>query len=376
MIPYGRHSIGDDDIKSVVEILKSDWLTTGPMVEKFENAVANFVGAKHGIAVSSGTAALHCAMYASGIGPGDEVIVSSLTFAATANCVCYMGGVPVFADVEEATLLIDPDKVEEKITSRTRAIIGVDYAGQPCNWNRLREISDNNDLVLISDACHALGAEYKERKVGSIADMTVFSFHPAKLISTGEGGMIVTNNSEYDEKLRIFRNHGITTDVRQREKSGSWKYEMVELGYNYRLNDIQCALGISQLKKISRFLKRRKEIAGKYDTAFSNIPGITPVYVVKDSNHAYHLYVIRIKKNFGRSRDELLLHMRNKGIGVNVHYLPVYLHPFYKQKFQYSEGICPVSEHAYDEILSLPIFPDMRNEDLDYVINQIKEFKK
>ncbi|MCP4566239.1 MAG: aminotransferase class I/II-fold pyridoxal phosphate-dependent enzyme, partial [FCB group bacterium] len=248
MIPYGRQSIDEEDIQSVVEVLRSDWLTTGPKVDAFEHALADYVGAEYGVAVSSGTAALHCAMYALGIGPGDEVILPPMTFAATANCVVFLGGTPVFADVQPDTLLIDPVAVEKKITKRTRAIIAVDYAGQPCDYDSLRDIANSHGLSLIADGCHALGAVYKGHRVGSLADMTVFSFHPVKHITTGEGGMITTNDPKFAGRMRRFRNHGIDTDFRQREQQGSWYYEMVDLGYNYRITDMQCALGLSQLK--------------------------------------------------------------------------------------------------------------------------------
>ncbi|HOM08487.1 MAG TPA: aminotransferase class I/II-fold pyridoxal phosphate-dependent enzyme, partial [Syntrophales bacterium] len=295
MIPYGRQSIDEEDIQAVVEVLRSDWLTTGPKVEEFERAFARAVGAKHAVAVSSGTAALHAAMYALGIGPGDEVIVPPMTFAATANCVVFQGGTPVFADVEEETLLIDPKEVERRITPRTRAIIAVDYAGQPCDYDELCRIAKNNNIYLVSDACHALGAKYKGRPVGSLADLTVFSFHPVKHITTGEGGMITTDHPELADRMRIFRNHGITTDHRQREALGSWFYEMVDLGYNYRITDFQCALGLSQLKKLPIWLKRRHEIADEYRKFFSGSIDFEPLIVRDKVYHAYHLYIIRLK---------------------------------------------------------------------------------
>ena len=285
-IPYGRQSIDEKDVAAVCSVLRSDWLTTGPKVGEFERAVADYVGAEHGAAVSSGTAALHCAMYALGIGPGDEVIVPPMTFAATANCVVYQGGTPVFADVEPDTLLIDPAEVERKITDRTRAIIAVDYAGQPCDYEALRRIADRHGLALVADGCHALGAEYRGRKDGTLADMTAFSFHPVKHVATGEGGMVVTDDEAFAEKIRLFRNHGITTDHRQREALGSWFYEMVDLGYNYRMTDIQCALGISQLKKLPEFLERRRLIAARYDAAFGDSDTIFPLGCRENVFHA------------------------------------------------------------------------------------------
>ncbi|MBW2660711.1 MAG: aminotransferase class I/II-fold pyridoxal phosphate-dependent enzyme [Deltaproteobacteria bacterium] len=404
MIPYGRQTIDEDDIKAVIDVLRSDWLTTGPKVSEFEQALADYVCAKHAIAVSSGTAALHCAMYALGIGPGDEVIVAPITFAATANCVVFQGGTPVFADVDPDTLLLDPAKAEKKITEKTRAIIGVDYAGQPCDWDRLREIADRYGLRLVADGCHALGAEYKGRKVGSLADMTIFSFHPVKHITTGEGGMITTDDPELAGRMRLLRNHGITTDARQREEQGSWFYEMVDLGYNYRITDFQCTLGISQLHKLPKFLQRRREIAALYDEALVDIPGIEPLGLRADvfpakqfvmfpapssissssnsmlhvpcsmpSNHAYHLYVIRIDSNvLGIDRTTLFTNLRGKGIGVNVHYIPVYLHPFYREKYHTGIGLCPVAEAAYEQIISLPMFPGMTDEDVSKVTERLR----
>jgi perosamine synthetase len=374
MIPYGRQTIDENDIKAVVDVLRSDWLTTGPKVAEFEQAVADYVGAKYAVAVCNGTAALHAAMYAIGIGPGDEVIVPPITFAATANCVVFQGGIPVFADVDPGTLLLDPAKVEEKITEKTKAIIGVDYTGQPCDWDKLHETAGKHGIKLVADACHALGAEYKGRRVGTLADMTVFSFHPVKHITTGEGGMITTDSAELVERMRIFRTHGITTDAHQREKQGSWFYEMVDLGYNYRITDFQCALGISQMQKLPKFLEHRRKIAARYDGAFEGLFGITPIAVCKSSLHAYHLYVIRVDGNtLSIDRTMLFSKLRENGIGVNVHYIPVHLHPFYKEKFHTGPGLCPIAESAYEQIISLPLFPGMKDTDVDNVINVMQK---
>jgi len=374
MIPYGRQSIDEEDIQAVVEVLRSDWLTTGPKVEEFERAFARAVGAKHAVAVSSGTAALHAAMYALGIGPGDEVIVPPMTFAATANCVVFQGGTPVFADVEEETLLIDPKEVERRITPRTRAIIAVDYAGQPCDYDELCRIAKNNNIYLVSDACHALGAKYKGRPVGSLADLTVFSFHPVKHITTGEGGMITTDHPELADRMRNFRNHGITTDHRQREALGSWFYEMVDLGYNYRITDFQCALGLSQLKKLPIWLKRRHEIADEYRKFFSGSIDFEPLIVRDKVYHAYHLYIIRLKsKKKDLTRNHVFKWLRTEGIGVNVHYIPVHLHPFYQTRFKTGPGLCPVAEAAYAEIISLPIYPAMTKETVVTVTRKLRK---
>jgi len=277
VLPYGKQSIDEDDIQAVVQVLRSDWLTTGPMVSEFEGAFAQYVNAREAVAVTNGTAALHAAMFALGIGPGDEVIVPALTFAATANSVVYQGGTPVFADVEYDTLLVDPKSVEARITPRTKAIIAVDYAGQPCDYDALTAIADRYGFALVADACHALGGTYRGRPVGSVADLSTFSLHPVKPITAGEGGVVTTDNRDLADRMRMFRNHGITTDHRQREEQGSWFYEMTDLGYNYRLTDIQCALGMSQLKKLPSWLKRRWEIAAQYDDAFDDSTGVTPL---------------------------------------------------------------------------------------------------
>lgn len=374
MIPYGRQFIGDDDIKDVVEVLKSDWLTTGPKVQEFEQAVADYVGAKYAVAVSSGTAALHATMFALGIGSGDEVIVPPMTFAASANCIVYQGGTPVFVDVSPDTLLIDPDKIEEKITSRTKAIIAVDYAGHPCEYDTLWEIATRNNIDLVADGCHALGAEYKSRKVGSLAVMTAFSFHPVKHITTGEGGMITTDNEELVNRMRIFRNHGISTDYRQREAQGSWFYEMVELGYNYRITDFQCALGMSQLKKLPKWIERRREIAHRYEHAFDSFLEVKPLSVRSETFHAYHLYVVRI--DFGgtkQNRTMVFKQLREAGIGANVHYIPVHLHPFYKKHFDTRLGLCPIAEQAYEHIISLPMYPALSDKEQNLVIECLKK---
>jgi dTDP-4-amino-4,6-dideoxygalactose transaminase len=349
-IPYGRQIVDDDDVRAVCDVLRSDWLTTGPAVGKFESAVSEFVGAHHAVAVSSGTAALHAAM----------------TFAATSNAVLYCGGRPVFADVEPGTLTIDPASVERALGPKTRAIVGVDYAGQPCDWDALSAIAKKRDLVLIDDACHALGAEYKGRKVGTLADMTILSFHPVKHVTTGEGGMVLAQDAALADRARRFRNHGIDTDQRQRAERGTFHYEMVELGYNYRLSDIACALGVSQLMKLPRWLDRRNAIARAYDEALSQSP-FAPLAKRDDVRHAYHLYVVRT----GVRRDGLFRRLRAEGIGVNVHYMPVYLHDYYRRTFGTARGLCPVAEAAYDEVLSLPMYAGMTDEDVSTVIGRL-----
>jgi len=369
MIPYGRQSIDDDDIQAVVEVLQSDYLTTGPAVSEFEQAVCEFTGAKYGVAISNGTAALHASMYAAGIQAGDEVITTPMTFAATSNAVVYQGGTPVFADVDQDTLLIDVKSVEDKITSRTKAIVAVDYAGQPCDYDALQKLADEHGLVLVSDACHSIGGSYKQRNVGTLADMTCLSFHPVKHITTGEGGMILTDDEILARKLQLFRNHGITTDHRQRAETDSWFYEMTDLGYNYRISDIQCALGKSQLKKLAGWITQRQNIARRYDRAFSNCGVVTPLTQSDNVSNAFHLYVIRLASSL--NRNEIFTKLRNAGIGVNVHYVPVYMHPYYRNELGTSTGMCPAAEEAYEQIISLPIFPALSDADQQTVIDTV-----
>ncbi|MBN1615182.1 MAG: UDP-4-amino-4,6-dideoxy-N-acetyl-beta-L-altrosamine transaminase [Deltaproteobacteria bacterium] len=373
-LPYGRQSISDDDIEAVVEALKSDWLTTGPTVASFEKAVASFTGSAEAVAVSSGTAALHAAMFALGIEAGDEVIVPAMTFASTANAVVFQGGTPVFVDVDPDTLLIDPEKIEKKITAHTKAVIAVDYAGQPCNYDALQAVVKQHHIELVADACHSLGGSYRGMPVGSLSSLNVFSFHPVKNITTAEGGMITTDNPELASRMRLFRNHGISSDHREREAKGSWYYEMVDLGYNYRLTDIQCALGLSQIRKLSDWIARRQLLALRYDEAFELQDGISPLKVGPDVSHAYHLYVIRIDSDvLGICRNDIFYALRSHGIGVNVHYIPVHLHPYYRNRFKTGPGLCPAAEEAYGEILSLPLFPAMQSQDQDGVLECIHQ---
>jgi perosamine synthetase len=372
LLPYGRQLIDESDIAAVVEVLRSDWLTTGPMVDKFEQVFADYVGAEHAIAVSNGTAALHAAIYALGIGPSDEVIVTPMTFAASANCVVYQGGTPVFADVDPDTLLLNPVQVEAKITSKTKAIIAVDYAGQSCDYDALRGVADGHGIMIIDDACHAIGGCYKGRKVGTLADLNTFSFHPVKHLTTGEGGMITTDNADFAQRMRVFRNHGITTDHRQRAETGGFFYEMVDLGYNYRITDFQCALGISQLNKLAESIAKRRQIAAMYDAAFAAIDYVTPLTGRPDVEHAYHLYMVQFDTGaLGMSRAEIFNALRAENIGINVHYIPVHLHPFYRERFGIGPGLCPVAEAAYERLITLPIFPQMTEADINDVVTAI-----
>lgn len=369
LLPYGHQMIDEDDLQAVVEALRSDWITTGPKVVEFEEAFAAYVGSSYAVSFSSGTAALHGAAFAAGLKPGDEAITTPMTFCATANCILYCGVNPVFADISPDTMNINPEEVARHISERTKAIIPVDYAGHPAELDAIMELAERNRLIVIEDACHALGASYKGKRVGSISHMTIFSFHPVKNITTGEGGMVVTDDREFARRLRLFRNHGITTDHHQRELQGSWFYEMIELGYNYRLTDIQCALGLSQLRKLPKWIKRRQEIAEKYNDAFAKHSVIRPQSVRVGASHAYHLYVVQLDlKRLHATRAEIFSALRAEGIGVNVHYIPVHLHPYYRKRFGYTGGEYPVAEKAYEQIISLPIFPAMTDKDIEDVI--------
>jgi len=372
MLPYGRQWVDENDIEAVVRVLRSDWLTTGPAVSAFEAAFAETVGAQHAVAVSSGTAALHTAAFAVGIGPGDKVIVPAMTFAASANCVRYQGGTVVFVDVRADTLNLDVTKAEAAITPRTRAVVTVDYAGQASDLDEIHSLADRHGLVVIEDACHALGASYRGRKIGALADLTVFSLHPVKHITTGEGGVVTTDNAELARGLRLFRNHGIASSPQQREAAGSWFYEMVELGYNYRLTDFQCALGQAQLQKLSAWIARRRQIAARYNEAFSGMPALEIPSVLSDRLPSWHLYVLRLNLHQldGVGRSEVFKALRAENIGVNVHYIPVPWHPYY-QKLGYAKGQWPVAEGNYERILTLPIWPGMDDADVEDVIEAV-----
>lgn len=373
-LPYGRQYIDEKDIEAVIKVLKGDNLTTGPAIQEFEQAVADYVGAKYAVAFSNGTAALHGACFAAGIGAGDEVITTPMTFAASANSVLYLGGKPVFADIDEQTYNIQPRAIESLITSRTKAIIPVDFTGQPAEYDEIISIAKKHNLIVIEDAAHAIGATYKGRKIGSISDMTMFSFHPVKHITTGEGGIITTNNKEYFEKLLKFRSHGITREKEKlNEYHGPWYYEMQLLGYNYRMTDIQAALGTSQLKKIDKFINLRRKYAAMYNEAFKDMDEIITPFQHENGESSWHLYIIRLHLDkLTVSRREIFEALQEQNIGVNVHYIPVYLHPYYQQ-LGYRKGICPNAEKLYEEMITLPLFPAMSIEDVNSVIEAVKK---
>jgi perosamine synthetase len=369
LLPYGRQSLDEADIQAVVEVLRSDWLTTGPKVAEFEERFAARVGAKHAVSFSSGTAALHGVAFSAGLGPGDEAVTTPMTFCATANCILYQSATPVFADVSSDTLNLDPREVAKKISPSTKAIFTVDYAGHPADLNALRQLAEKHRLLLIEDACHALVADYHGKRIGGIADMTVFSFHPVKHLTTGEGGMVTTDDAKLAETLRRFRNHGISSEARQRQDSGQWFYEMVLLGYNYRLTDIACALGISQLGKLEANVARRREIAAQYLSAFSSLSAVELPAVRPEVNPAWHLFPIRIRpEQLSAGRAEVFRALRAENLGVNVHYVPVHMHPYYRDQFGYRGGEYPVAEDAYERLISLPMFHGMSNRDVEDVI--------
>ncbi|MBP2111743.1 UDP-4-amino-4,6-dideoxy-N-acetyl-beta-L-altrosamine transaminase [Paenibacillus silagei] len=373
-LPYGRQMIDDEDIESVVKVLQSDYLTSGPAIEQFEAEIAAFTGAKYAVAFSSGTAALHGACYAAGIGEGDEVITTPMTFAATANCVLYQGGVPVFADIDPRTYNLDPQRIRESITARTKAIIPVHFTGQPAQLDEILQIAREHNLIVIEDAAHALGARYKNTSIGAIGDMTMFSFHPVKHITTGEGGMITTNDPVYYEKLLQFRTHGITRDERKlRENHGPWYYEMQFLGYNYRITDIQTSLGISQLRRIGSFIEKRKQLAALYLQELSGTEELILPHQLPEAESSWHLFIVRLQlPKLKATRKTVFQALQKENIGVNVHYIPAYLHPYY-ESLGFRKGICPVAESCYEEFITLPLYAGMDAEDVMDVVAAVKK---
>ncbi|MGE7931978.1 UDP-4-amino-4,6-dideoxy-N-acetyl-beta-L-altrosamine transaminase [Viridibacillus arvi] len=372
-LPYGKQMLDEEDIEAVNKVLKGDYLTTGPMIKQFEEHIANYVGAKYAVAFTNGTAALHGACFAAGIGEGDEVITTPITFAASANSVLYQGGTVVFADIDQQTYNIDPLEIEKKITPNTKAIIPVHFTGQPVQLDEIQRLAKEHNLVIIEDAAHALGSTYKGEKIGALSDMTMFSFHPVKHITTGEGGIITTNSIEYYEKLMQFRSHGITRNPELlTENHGPWYYDMQFLGYNYRMTDIQAALGCSQLDKLDGFVKRRKEIVAAYNEAFSDLLGVQSPYQHPDTDSSWHLYILKLELDtLAVSRKEVFEELHKLNIGVNVHYIPVHTLSYY-QELGYKKGSLPKSEQLYEEIISLPLFPLMQEQDIQDVIDAVK----
>ncbi len=373
-IPYGKQYIDEDDIRAVNGVLRSPYLTTGPKVEEFENKLCELTGAKYAVVISNGTAALHAACYAAGITEGDEVITTPITFAASANCVLYCGGKPVFADIDPDTWNIDPKEIEKKITNKTKAVIAVDFTGQAVQLDEIKGICKKHNLILIEDAAHSLGTKYKGVPVGGIADLTTFSFHPVKTITCGEGGAILTNNEEFYKKMQLFRSHAITRDPFLLTQNPFEGYnEQIGLGYNYRMTDFQAALGISQLKKLEVFSKRRAEIVRQYNKAFSETPQLIIQKEIPESDTVRHLYIIRIKSDSLKvGRDEIYKALNAENIGLQVHYIPVYYHPYY-QALGYKRGICPVAEALYEEIITIPLYYSLTDEDVRSVIEAVRK---
>lgn len=373
-LAYGRQSIDESDVQAVSEVLMSDYLTTGPKVDEFEHAITDYVGANYAVAVSNGTAALHMAAFAAQIKEGDEVLVPSMTFAASANCVLYCGGIPVFVDIDPDTYTIDLKDLESKITDKTKAIIPVDYTGQSVRIDEIMGLARKHNLIVIEDGAHSLGSEYKGEKVGNRAHMTMFSFHPVKPVTTAEGGAIVTNDENLYNKMMMFRSHGITRDERFLLRSeGPWYYEQQLLGYNYRLTDVQGALGISQMKKLDRFVNRRREIVHLYNEQLKELEEINTPYEMPESNSGWHLYVIRLNLNkLQVGRKEIFEALLAENIGVNVHYIPIHYHPYYEQ-LGYKKGITPEAEKLYNEMITLPLHPNMSDSDARDVVKALRK---
>jgi UDP-4-amino-4,6-dideoxy-N-acetyl-beta-L-altrosamine transaminase len=371
-IPYGTQWIDEDDINEVVSVLKSDWITTGPKIKEFEDSLCFYIGCRYCVAVNSGTSALDIAVQSLGLPEGGEVITTAFTFVATSNAIIYNGLKPVFADICSDTYNIDPEDIRRKITKDTKAIIYVDYAGQPCDIKAIRDIADEFDLYLIEDACHAIGAEYDGKKVGNFADLTIFSFHPVKHITTGEGGAVATENEVLHKRLSVLRSHGIDKDAQDRDgPNASWAYDMKYLGRNYRITDFQAALGISQLKKLDMFIDKRNELASRYNEFLGDANAVTLPFVKDNVRHAWHLYTILLDKSI--NRDEFFKYMRNANIGVNLHYIPVYRHSYYVENYGFDSQEFPVTEDVFKRIITLPLFPRMSEQQVEYVITSISQ---
>ena len=375
-IYYGRQWVDEDDIAAVSDVLRGDLITCGPKVDELETELCRYTGAGYGVVVNSGTSALHCACIAAGIGEGDEVITTPITFAASANCALYCGARPVFADIDPETYNIDPESIRSHITDRTKAVVAVDYTGQAVKADEIRAICDEYGLVFIEDAAHSIGTKYKDRYVGNIADMTCFSFHPVKTVTGGEGGAILTNDVGLYRKLMLARTHGITHDESMMEDApheGPWYYEMISLGYNYRMTDFQAALLISQLHKIEKFKARRKEIVNAYDEAFKDLPGVIIQKEIPESDSCRHLYVIRLDlEKLSCTRREFFDAMSAENVQCQIHYVPVYWFPYYRH-LGYEKGLCPVAEKVYEGIMSIPLYPLMSDRDIEDSIHAVKK---
>jgi dTDP-4-amino-4,6-dideoxygalactose transaminase len=370
-IAYNQPLIEEDEIKEVIDTLESGWLTMGPKTIEFERLIAEYIGCKNAIAVDSCTAALHLSLIAMGIKPGDEIITSPYTFASTGNVIVHSGAKPVFADIKQDTYNIDPEKIQEAITTKTRAIIPVHYAGQPCDMGAITDIAEDNNLFMVEDGAHAIGSEYENKKIGTFGKATCFSFYVTKNITTGEGGAITTDDDELADKLRMLRLHGISRDAWERySEKGNWYYEIQECGYKYNISDIHAALGIHQIKKLDKFINIRRKYAKIYREFLCSNEKIILPYEMPNISHVYHLYPILLKYY---SRNKFIDEMRAKGIGCSVHFIPLHLHPFYKKTFGFKKGDFPVAEWVYDNEVSLPLYPKLCNDDLIYISNTINE---
>ena len=372
---YGHQYLDEKDVQAVVEVLHSDYLTCGPRITELEQKLCELTGAKYAVVCSNDTAALHIACMAAGVSAGDEVITTPITFLASANCALYCGAKPVFADIDEETYNIDPKEIEKAMTPKTKAVVAVDYTGQVVDLDTIMETCHKQNVVVIEDAAHSIGTLYKGRPIGSIADMTTFSFHPVKTVTAGEGGAVLTDNEEYYKKLLLYRSHGMTRDQTQmtKESEGSWYYQMIDLGYNYRMTDMQAALLISQLEKLPMFSKRRKEIVARYNEAFSRIPELTLQQELEGSDSTRHLYILRIKPEKLRiDRRGFFDALAAENIMCNVHYIPIYLQPYY-QEMGYPKGLCPRAEKLYSEMMSLPLYYAMTDQDVEDVITAVQK---
>jgi UDP-4-amino-4,6-dideoxy-N-acetyl-beta-L-altrosamine transaminase len=370
MIPYGLHDINDEDIQEVETVLRSAWITTGPKIPEFEKALSGYLACKYAVLANSGTSALDIAVGSLNLPRGSEVITTPISFVATSNALLYNGLKPVFADIDAKTRNIDPDKIRSRITDKTKAIAYVDFAGHPCDISEIREIADEYDFLLIDDACHALGAEYEKRKIGTLADVTIFSFHPVKHITTGEGGAVTTNRKDLYDSMLMLRNHGIDRDARSRfGPDASWAYDMKVLGRNYRMTDFQAALGMNQLKRIDWFIEKRTAFSRRYAEALRDIPWIQPPCTKDRVKHAWHIYTVLLGETM--ERDAFFKYMRAAGIGVNVHYIPIYRHTYYQKAVPVRPEDYPVTEHVFKNIITLPLHPKLTDREFDYIIETI-----
>ncbi len=373
-LPFHQPSIGEEEIQEVIAALKSGWITTGPRTKLFEEQFRDYIGCQHAIAVNSCTAGLHLALVAAGIGAGDEVITTPYTFAATGEVIIQVGAKPVFVDIEADSLNIDPHAVERAITSRTRAIIPVHIAGLPCRMDEIMDIAQRHHLIIIEDAAHAFAAEYRGQKIGNIGQITVFSFYATKNLTTGEGGMVTTNDPEYAEKIRLLSLHGLSKDAWKRYSAeGSWYYEIIHAGYKYNMSDIQAALGLQQLKKTAGFQATRTAYATKYNDAFKDRAELILPHQTTDTKHAWHLYILRLKLELlDITRGEFIQELQRRQIGTSVHFIPLHLHPYYRKNFVFNQPLAQ-AENAFEQAVSLPLYPAMSEEDVNYVIQAVND---